>query len=476
MIVGQFRAPLEQTRMQIEDVTGIGLAARRTTEQQRDGPVGIRLLRQVVEHDQYVVALIHPVLTDRGTGVRREVLESGRVGCRGGHDRGVLERTGFLELLAHARDGRGLLSGGDVDAADLLLRVAGAPVLHLVQDGVHGDRRLSGLPVTDDQLALTAADGGHGIDRLDTGLQWLVDLLPVDHRWRLQLQRTRGFGVDLAQPVQGLAERIHGAAEEGIPHRDGKDLTGAPDRLALLDATEVTQDDDADLADLEVQRQSERPVLELDQLIGHGRVQSFDVRDPVASVHHSADLFPRGLRRVGLRVTLYRLPDVLRPDRQLRHGSSPLLSLMVLLSVPRLVHRVAVVSDVHRTTDLCDAMRNTAVDDFVLHGHANTTEDLRADLKLKVDLPAVDPCQRFRQPLLLRVGAPCSHLRHREQPLTPTRSLLHQRIQRLFQPTTTQVPDNVPNELDRLRSRPVLQQLTDQTDPSVDIHGVVGQR
>ena len=55
-------------------------------------------------------------------------------------------------------DRRALLADGDVDAADLLLRVAGLPVVPLVDDRVQRDRGLAGLPVADDQLALAAAD------------------------------------------------------------------------------------------------------------------------------------------------------------------------------------------------------------------------------------------------------------------------------------------------------------------------------
>ena len=39
---------------------------------------------------------------------------------------------------------------------------------------------LAGLPVADDQLPLAAADGDHGVDGLDAGLQGHVDRFPVD--------------------------------------------------------------------------------------------------------------------------------------------------------------------------------------------------------------------------------------------------------------------------------------------------------
>src|SRR5690606_23210229 len=97
---------------------------------------------------------------------------------RGGRDdRRVLQRAGVLEGAADRRDRRALLTDGDVDAADLLRRVARLPVRLLVDDRVDRDRRLAGLAVADDQLTLAAADRDHRVDRLDAGLQRLVDRL-----------------------------------------------------------------------------------------------------------------------------------------------------------------------------------------------------------------------------------------------------------------------------------------------------------
>ena len=69
-LVGELRATLEQTGVQVEDVTGVRLAARRAAQQQRHGAVRLGLLRQVVEDDEDVLALVHPVLADGRAGVR----------------------------------------------------------------------------------------------------------------------------------------------------------------------------------------------------------------------------------------------------------------------------------------------------------------------------------------------------------------------------------------------------------------------
>ena len=83
---------------------------------------------------------------------------------------------------------------------------------------------------------------------------------------------------------------------------------------------EVTEDDDADLAGVEVQRDAQRAVLELQQLVGHRRGQAGDARDAVTGGRDGADLLLAGRRRlVVVDVLLERVADLLRTDRQLRH-------------------------------------------------------------------------------------------------------------------------------------------------------------
>src|SRR5690606_17900029 len=47
-LVRELCATLKQTGVQVEDVTGVCLTSRRTTQQQRHGAVGFGLLRQVI--------------------------------------------------------------------------------------------------------------------------------------------------------------------------------------------------------------------------------------------------------------------------------------------------------------------------------------------------------------------------------------------------------------------------------------------
>ena len=176
--------------MKIKHVAGIGLATRRAAKQQRHGTVGLGLLGQVVEDDQDVLAGVHPVLADGRPGVGRHVLVAGRIRGRSVHDRGVGHRAGLVQHTSQRGYGRALLTDGDVDAADLLFRIATLPGRPLVDDRVDGNGGFAGLAVADDQLPLTPADRDHGVDGLDAGLQRLADLLAIHHARRLELKRT----------------------------------------------------------------------------------------------------------------------------------------------------------------------------------------------------------------------------------------------------------------------------------------------
>ena len=221
-LVVQLARALEQPRVQVEDVARERLAARRAAQQQRELPVRVGLLGEVVVDDERVLALVEEVLAHRGAGERRHPLDRRGLVRRRGHDRRVGHRARLAQALVHLRDRRGLLADGDVDALHVLVV--------LVQDRVDRDRRLAGRAVADDQLALAAADVRHRVDRLDPGLQRLLHRLALDDARRLQLERAALGRVDRALAVERVAERVDDAAEQRLADRDRGDLAGAAHR------------------------------------------------------------------------------------------------------------------------------------------------------------------------------------------------------------------------------------------------------
>src|SRR5205085_9560398 len=181
----------------------------------------------------------------------------------------VVQCPRLFQGAAHGGDRGVLLADGDVDALDLLLRVAALPVVALVDDRVDRNRGLAGLPVADDELTLPASDRGHGVDGLDAGLEGLLHRLALHNGWRLRLQQPLLGGVDVPLTVERPTERVDDATQELVTDGYGEDLAGAAYLLPLLDVGVVTEQHAADLADVEVQRETAQTTLELEQLVGH---------------------------------------------------------------------------------------------------------------------------------------------------------------------------------------------------------------
>ena len=134
----------------------------------------------------------------------------------------------------------------DVNAAHLLRWIAGFPVGALIENGVDTYRRLTRFTVADDQLPLTAADWGHGVDGLDARLQRLSDTLTLHHRRCLQLEGAAGVGDDFTAAIDGNTQGVNNASHETVAHRNREHLFGALDRLAFFNAGEVPEDHHAD--------------------------------------------------------------------------------------------------------------------------------------------------------------------------------------------------------------------------------------
>jgi hypothetical protein len=119
--------------------------------------------------------------------------------------------AGFGQRLHHLRDRRPFLADGAVDANQIVLGV--------VDDRVQQHGRFARLPVADNQLALAAANGNHGVDGLESRGHRLADALAIDDAGRKPLngQGTRGRNGPLV--VNRLAQRIHHAANHTLAHR-----------------------------------------------------------------------------------------------------------------------------------------------------------------------------------------------------------------------------------------------------------------
>ena len=149
---------LEQTRMEIEDVTRVGLTTGGSSQEKGHLSVGDGLLGEIVVDDEGVLGVVTEELTDGASRVGSQELERGGVGGGSGDDDGVLHAVSLLEQAADVGDRGPLLSDGHVDAVERLGLVTSLEDGLLVEDGVDGDGSLAGLSITNDQLTLASAN------------------------------------------------------------------------------------------------------------------------------------------------------------------------------------------------------------------------------------------------------------------------------------------------------------------------------
>jgi hypothetical protein len=221
-------------------------------------------------------------------------LEGSSLGGGGGNDDGVLHGIVLFKGLDELSDGGTLLTDGDVDAVKLLGLVAGVVPTLLVEHGIKSDGSLTSLTVTNDQLTLTTADGNHGIDGLETSLDGLGDGLTGKNTGSLELSTASLGGLDGALAIDGVTESVDDTAEK--LHTDGNvdNLSGTLDGLTLLDETVRTEQDDTDLAGLEVHAHALDTGGELDELlsldVGHTVNTSDTITVGCVSVSHASCL------------------------------------------------------------------------------------------------------------------------------------------------------------------------------------------
>src|SRR5262249_37426679 len=151
-------------------------------------------------------------------------------------------------------------------------------------------RRLPGGAVADDQLALAAADVRHRVDRLDPGLQRLLHRLALDDARRLELERPALARLHRALAVERGAERGCGAAQPRHAYRHRGDVAGAADGVALLDLVPRAEERNADVVLLEVERDADDTVVQLEQLQRDAVLEAVHPGDAVAELEDGADL------------------------------------------------------------------------------------------------------------------------------------------------------------------------------------------
>src|SRR5205085_4631968 len=274
-----------------------------------------------------MTAAVAEVLAHRHAGVRRDELKRRRFRRRRRDDDGVLHRAVLLQPVNDLGHRRALLSDRHVDADDVSTL--------LVDDRVDRDCGLAGLPISDDELALAAADRDHRIDGLYAGLHRLLDRCARDDAGCLDLDAAAMRCLDLAETVDRLPERIDHAAEQSLADRHVGNTSRTANFSALADLVGIREDGGADVVFLEVENHPLDSAFEFQQLTGGRTLEAMNARNTVAGRKDATglayldlptevtDLLFDEIADLGSLDLLHRIPpDSLRcfGSRRLTHG------------------------------------------------------------------------------------------------------------------------------------------------------------
>jgi hypothetical protein len=159
VVIVHLGGTLEETGMEVENISGVSLTTRGATEEEGHLAVSNSLLGEIVVDDKSVHAVVTEVLTDGASGVGGQELEGSGVGGSGSNNNGVLEGVTFAEETNDVGDGGALLTNSDVDAVKGLRLVASFVLSLLVKDGVNSNSGFASLTITNDEFTLSTANG-----------------------------------------------------------------------------------------------------------------------------------------------------------------------------------------------------------------------------------------------------------------------------------------------------------------------------
>src|SRR5579875_227416 len=210
--------------------------------------------------------------------VRSDVLHRRRIRSgSGNHDR-VIHGPMLFQDFHHLRYRRALLPNCNIDADHILST--------LVDDRVQGNRGLAGLPVADDELTLAAPDRNHGVDRLDSGLQRLLNRLPVYYSRRQALQGIERLRFNWAFAVNGPAQRIHDTTDQGLSHWNRDDPPGAFYRVTLLDVAVIAKQYNPNLIFFQIESDADGLWSKFDQFARHDILQAVNACNAVTNADY----------------------------------------------------------------------------------------------------------------------------------------------------------------------------------------------
>src|SRR5208337_1507729 len=187
-----------------------------------------------------------------------------------------------LKGLHHTRNARPFLAYGNIDANDIAAL--------LVDDRIKGNRRLSCLAVTDDELPLSPTNRDHRINCLYSCLERLPDRLPVNNTRCNDINYSACLGIDRPLAVNRLPDGIYNASDHFLSDWDRHDLSRPFDNVAFLNVGVLAEQDRSNHVFFKVKRHAKDIIGELEKLRRHAVVESVNPGDTIADRNYNTHL------------------------------------------------------------------------------------------------------------------------------------------------------------------------------------------
>jgi hypothetical protein len=281
---------LKETRVEVENITGVSLTTRRTSQKKRHLSVGNSLLGQIVVDDKSVSAVISEPLTNSTTSEGSNVLKRSSLRSSSSNNDGVLEGIVLLKSLNELSNGGSLLTNSNVDTVELLGLIRTVVPSLLVKNSVNSNSGLTSLTITNNQLTLATTNGDKRVNRLETSLHGLVDRATGKNTGGLDLGTDLLSGLNGTLAINGITEGIDDTTKHGRTDGNVDNRTSTLDSLTFLDESVGTEQDDTDLASLQVKSHALDTGRELNELLGLDVVQTKNTGDTITVANVSIEL------------------------------------------------------------------------------------------------------------------------------------------------------------------------------------------
>ena len=174
------------------------------------------------------------------------------------------------------------MSDGDVNA-DYVFAL-------LIDNGIDGKSGFTGLSVADDKLTLAAADRNKAVYGFITGLERGVNGFSFNNTVSFLFYLTVFLCLNGAFAVYGLTQCVDNSANHGFADRNGNNLSGAADFVALDDIAVIAEEHAAYVVLFKVLNHAVNLSGKLNKLARHCIVKPVNSRDTVADLNNRAVL------------------------------------------------------------------------------------------------------------------------------------------------------------------------------------------